>query len=378
MLRAFVIFLFSIVVFIGLSASILDAIYGGGDAFPDRTDTPSLSADALELVADLPYPPGNIAVSSEGQVFFTFHPEGRPEYNLAELVDGKPQPLRLEGEAAKNMHLETVLSIRIDQQNRLWMLDYANHGTGTAKIAAIDLYSRELVHYQELSSDIAGLGSHMNDFQVEPSGRYIFIADASIFGLDPALIVYDTQEKTARRVIEDHHSVEADYYIPAVEGERMLMFGFFAVRPGIDSIALDRQAKWLYFAPVSDEAMHRVPVASLIDEALPREALYQQIERFADKTMSDGITTDNAGNIYISDLEHSAITVLNAKGELSTLYKDKKLRWPDGFSFGPNGALYVTASALQYVMAKPDSYIAEKGPYQIYKLNTGQTASAGH
>ena len=64
MLRAFVIFLFSVVVFIGLSASVLDAIYGGGDEFPDRTTEPTLTADALELVADLPYPPGNIAVSS--------------------------------------------------------------------------------------------------------------------------------------------------------------------------------------------------------------------------------------------------------------------------------------------------------------------------
>lgn len=378
MLRAFVIFLFSIVVFIGLSASALDAIYGGGDSFPDKTTTPSLPSEALELVADLPFPPGNIAVSARGEIFFTYHPEGRPDYNLAELVDGKPIPLRIEGESAKNLDLVSVLSLRIDQQNRLWLLDYADHGTGTAKIVAIDLSTREVSHYYEFSSDIAGLGSHMNDFQVEPSGRYIFIADASIFGLDPAVIVYDTQNKTARRVIEDHDSVDADYFIPSVEGEKMLMLGFFAVRPGVDSIALDRDGKWLYFAPVTDEAMHRVPVAALIDESLPSEALRQQIERFADKTMSDGITTDNSGNIYISDLEHSAITVLNSEGELSTRYKDKKLRWPDGFSFGPNGDLYVTASALQYVMAKPDSYIAEKGPYQIFKLATGQTAAPGH
>ncbi|KZZ60612.1 hypothetical protein A3762_15495 [Oleiphilus sp. HI0125] len=378
MLRAFVIFLFSVVVFIGLSASVLDAIYGGGDEFPDRTTEPTLTADALELVVDLPYPPGNIAVSSEGQVFFTYHPEGRPAYNLAEIVDGEVKPLRLEGEKASALNLETVLSMRIDQQNRLWLLDYANHGTGTAKIAAIDIYSRELVHYYEFSSDIAGLGSHMNDFQVEPNGRYILIADASIFGLDPAVIVYDTQTQTARRVIEDHESVDADKYIPVVEGEKMLMFGVFAVRPGVDSIALDREAKWLYFAPVSDEAMYRVPVSALIDESLPRDELYARIERFAAKTMSDGLTTDNAGNIYISDIEHSAIVVMNPQGQLQTLYKAKMLRWPDGFSFGPNGDLYMTASALQFVMAKPDSYIQQNGPYQIFKLQTEQTATAGH
>ena len=32
------------------------------------------------------------------------------------------------------------------------------------------------------------------------------------------------------------------------------------------------------------------------------EQLAQKVERFAKKSMSDGITTDDAGNIYISDL----------------------------------------------------------------------------
>jgi sugar lactone lactonase YvrE len=377
MLRLFVITLFSIIVFIGLSSAVIDAIYGGGEEFPDRLDTKAIvGSDSLELVADLPYPPGNIAVSEKGRMFFTFHPEGNPEFNVAELVFGEIQQLQFKSDHP--VELESVLSLRVDKQNRLWLLDYAIHGSGTPKILAISLDTMEMVHYHEFDNDIAPLGSHLNDFQVDASGQYIFIADASIFGLDPAVIVYDTHTKVARRVIEDHESVVADDYIPVIEGQKMLMFGVFAIRPGVDSIALSRDQKWLYFSPVTDEFMHRAPVEALINPNLPREELLSKVERFAPKTMSDGITTDNAGNIYISDIEHSAIVVMNKDGKMTTLLRDPALRWPDGFSFGPEGNLFVTASALQHVMLKPASYIQEKGPYQIFKIKTHVDAAAGH
>ena len=170
----------------------------------------------------------------------------------------------------------------------------------------------------------------------------------------------------------------ADKYIPVVEGQRMLMFGVFAIRPGVDSIALSRDQKWLYFAPVTDEYLHRAPLSALIDKDLPQEEMLNLVERFAPKTMSDGITTDNSGNIYISDIEHSAIIVMGKDGRLTTLLRTPELRWPDGFSFGPDGSLYVTASALQHVMLKPASYVTEKGPYQIFRIKTANTAPAGH
>src|SRR5882724_8650453 len=61
--------------------------------FPDRSTEPMLPGSAIEVVARLNEPPGNIAVSSTGRVFITFHPEGRPEgMKMAELVDGQPVP----------------------------------------------------------------------------------------------------------------------------------------------------------------------------------------------------------------------------------------------------------------------------------------------
>lgn len=363
-------------VFFGLLALLTRIRYGGGAPFQDRTTEPEMPASALETVAELELPPGNIAVSDTGRIFFTFHPEARPDVNVAELVDGEavPYPGRLPDDLA----YQSVLSLRVDRQNRLWVLDNANHGTGTPRILAIDLATDEVVHRHDFSSEIAGFGSHLNDFQVSPDGATIYIADASIFRLDPALVVYDVETKSARRLLEGHESVTPDHFVPVVQGRKMLVFGIFAIRPGVDSIALDRDGEWLYFAPVTDEHMHRVRRADLDDETLPTDELAQRVERFARKTMSDGITTDTDGNIYLSDPDQSAIVVLEPFGTLRTLIKDPALRWPDGFSFGPDGYLYVTCSALHEVIMRSRTHIENEGPYQIYRFRPGTSAPAGH
>ena len=82
--------LWRILLVAGLIALVLRLTLGGGKTLDDRTTPPTMPISALELVADLPLPPGNIAVSQSGRVFFTFHPEGKPTIKVAELVDGKP------------------------------------------------------------------------------------------------------------------------------------------------------------------------------------------------------------------------------------------------------------------------------------------------
>lgn len=70
-------------------AIFLRVLYGGGIAFPrilPSNTLPKLPANALNIVSSLPSAPGNVAVSSDGRVFFTLHPEGSPDLKLVELV----------------------------------------------------------------------------------------------------------------------------------------------------------------------------------------------------------------------------------------------------------------------------------------------------
>ena len=349
--------------------------YGGGRTdFPDRTSPPELSSSALEKVVDLDLPPGNIAVSRSGRVFFTFHPEAGPPVQVAELVNGEPVPFP---SAEFQERFGSVLSLRIDRQNRLWTLDNANHGTGQPRLLAFDLSTGEVLYSLDFSDDVAGLGSHLNDFQVDPSGRRIYIADASIFAMTPALLVVDLEEGSVRRVLEGHRSVTAEDYILVVDGREMVVLGLFAIRPGVDSIALDKRGEWLYYAPVTSNHMYRIRRAALDDVSLSPEQLAEQVETFATKSMSDGITMDLQGNIYISDPGHSAILALGPDRELRTLLRQPELRWPDGFSFGPNGWLYVTCSSLHHVIGRPASEVRANAPYQIYRFRPGPTGVPG-
>ncbi len=355
--------------------------YGGGGDFEDRTTDPLLSTAALQVVADLELPPGNIAVSQTGRIFFTFHPEAGPEINVAELVNGEPVAYpgpEFQPQGSHPLRFQTALSLRIDRQGRLWVLDNANHGLGQPRLLAFDLATGELVHHHDFPSEIAGIGSHMNDFQVAPDGRRIYIADASIVAKTPALVVYDVERQQSRRLLEGHPSVSAEPFVPVVNGRRMVLFGVVAIRPGVDSIALDRRGEWLYFGAVTAQQLYRVRAEDLRDEGLSEVELGERVEAFGAKTMSDGITTDLADGVYLSDPEHSAVLRLGPDRELRTLIKDPRLRWPDGFSYGPDGWLYVTCSALHHVIGRSRDHVRNHAPYQIYRFQPGELGLAGH
>jgi sugar lactone lactonase YvrE len=272
------------------------------------------------------------------------------------------------------IELETPLAVRVDAKNRLWVLDHGSYGLGQARLLAFDLATGALVHRHDFPSKIALPGSMLNDFQVSPNGRRVYIADASLWALVPAIVVYDVDQQRSVRLLEGHESVLAEPFAPVVQGKRMEFFGLFTVRPGADSIALDAAGEWLYFAPVTNLHLYRVRTADLDDPDLDWRELAAKVETYAEKTMSDGIAIDAAGTVYLSDLEHSAIVALGADKKLRTLVKDERLRWSDGFSFGRDGSLYVTCSALHQVILRGADAITAHAPYQIWRFRPPEKA----
>ncbi len=365
------------------AAIAMKARYGGPVVpFPDRSTPPLLKNTPLEIVATLDTAPGNIAVSAEGRIFFTFHPEGRPTgTKLAELVNGQAMAfpsVEFQSQRKGEAGFDTPLGVRIDSQGRLWTIDHGMHGLHTPRLLAFDIKARTLVHQFDFPAEIAGRGSFFQDLSVDPAGRYIYIADAGVVAKRPAIVVYDSVERTAYRRLERHGSVmDKDYLVNAKGHPQSLLGGLFNVHVALDSIAVDRQGEWLYYGPMAHEDMFRIRTTDLRDRSISELELRRRVEQFGAKVQTDGISIDTAGNVYLTDIEHGAIAILTAERQLKTLFIDPRLRWPDGLSFGPGGFLYISDSDLPDQMMRSRSHMRENAPYFIYRIQVNSAAPAG-
>ena len=352
-----------------IATTVLWIRHGGGDPYPDLSTTPRLGASMLEEVLAYAEPIGNVAVNRDGRIFFTVHPEARPRGNkLLEYVAGAAVPYP--SAAAQSELFDTVLGLSIDGLNRLWTIDHGNHGMRTAKIIGIDLDSGKILREQSFDTSIAPTGSLLQDLQVSSDGRTIVIADASFWRKSPAIIVYDVETGQARRVLETHESVLAEQFmIRSGDKDMEFMGGIVALRGGIDGIALGPE--WLYYGALSGSGLYRVKLDDLRDTRLPPAQLARRVERFSDKPLSDGFSRDNAGNIYITDVEHSSVFIVGPGQPLATLIQSNKVRWPDALSFGPDGWLYLADSALPDLILQSREHIEAAGPYRIFRFQPG-------
>jgi sugar lactone lactonase YvrE len=342
--------------------------FGGGAPYIDLSTEPLLGPGVLEKVLDYPEPVGNIAMTGTGRLFFTVHPESAPEgHKLLEVTGGRAKPYPSADD--QNRLFDTVLGLTVDSQNRLWTIDHGQHGANLVRLLAFDLATDGLVFDMVLGGDVAPLGSFVQDLQVDIRGDKIYLADASIWRKQPGLIVVDIGTRTARRVLDGHPSVKAQDWIIQTPVKRMTFLGgLLPLKAGVDGIALSKDSAWLYFAAMSHEGLYRIPVATLRDARLDPASLAARVERISRKPLSDGLTADAAGHVYVTDVEHGAVMRVTPAGQLETVIRSPLIRWADSLSLGPEGWIYVADSAMPDQILQSRRHIEARGTYQIWRF----------
>lgn len=140
------------------------------------------------------------------------------------------------------------------------------------------------------------------------------------------------------------------------------------VRIGVNPITVDPSNKWLYFAPMSGRSLYRIRTRDLRDLSLSNTELAQRVERYGDKPISDGITIDRAGNVYITSIAEDAIGVTRADGSYQMLYQREDLSWPDGFAVGPDNYIYATINELHRSPVLNRGKNSTKGEFKIVRF----------
>jgi sugar lactone lactonase YvrE len=351
--------------------------YGGGETYRDLNTPPVLPNSAMDIAAQYHEPIGNVAASADGRLFFTVHPESRPEIDkLMEWRDGKAMPFP---DRASQASLNTPLGLTIDTQGRLWVIDHGNHGIQGAQLLSFDLRNNRLIQRHAFAEDIAPLGSFLQDLRVSPDANTVVIADVSFWRKRPALVIHDIASGRDRRLLESHPSVSPQDWIVRTPSKTMVFFGgLAALKPGVDGVAVSPDGRWVYYAAMTHDGLFRIPLADVRDQTQTAESLAAKVERVSDKPLSDGLSVDGEGNVLITDVEHQSVMRWHAdSGKLETLIRDPRIRWSDGFSHGPNGWLYLADSAIPEQMLRSKAHIASQAPYTIWRIKTDRPGVPG-
>jgi sugar lactone lactonase YvrE len=166
-----------------------------------------------------------------------------------------------------------------------------------------------------------------------------------------------------------------DYMIRNNDREMEFLGGIVALRGGVDGIALGEE--WLYYGALNGSGLFRIRLTDLKNASLPPGQLANRVERVGDKPLSDGMSIDLEGNVYITDIEHNAVFMASPGGIMATLIRSPEIRWPDALSFGPDGYLYLADSALGELILRPREHIDAQAPYRIFRFRPGAQGVAG-
>ncbi|MEW5927514.1 MAG: L-dopachrome tautomerase-related protein [Gemmatimonadota bacterium] len=320
-----------------------------------------MSRATLRSVATFEHQVTGVTVSEDGRIFVNFPrwTEDAP-VSVAELTgDGGLRPYPDEewnawrnakkNEISPEDHWVCVQSVVADGRGSLWVLDPAAPAQervvpGGPKLVQVDLASDRVVRTVAFDESVAPQGSYLNDVRFSPDGRYAYITES---GAQGALVVVELESGSSRRVLDGHPStqVEEDVVVK-VDGEPLRRTDGRSVEFSADGIALSRDGRYLYWQALTGRTLYRIETEALHDEGLSGDELGGKVERVGENGVSDGLWIGESGRMYISALEENAVKVREGD-RVTTLLSDERLRWPDTFSEGPDGTIYVTASHIQ-------------------------------
>lgn len=334
--------------------------------------------------------PSGIAVSSDNRVFLGFprHSDNHKEFALAELKDGQLIPFpNKEFVYPSNKNVSEWLvsphGIYMDKNDILWILDDGKRaGTeeileGAAKVVAIDIHTKKILHSILIHKPILRNTSHYNDLRVDlshgKSGK-VYIANSG-FGKDYSLVIIDVATGQTKEVLRNHLSTSPEpNFMAFLEGQprRLDNKKYSLPNGGADGISLSPDNQTLYWTAISGRNLYSLPTNILSDFSKTEQAVENAVKFEGQRPACDGLAEDEKGNIYFGAFEQQSLVKRTSDGNFQVISHDKaNYVWPDGLAYR-NGYLYVTLGQWNRLPGFNNGTDLRKPPYLVMKVKVDQ------
>lgn len=325
-----------------------------------------------------------VAVSNKGR-FFVNYPYWTDTYRYAVAEVGKDGSVKSyptadyntwrEGQPVTPNQWICVQSIFVDAKDRLWVIDAAspkqNGVVGNAhRLVCFNLATNQVEKVYPMQG-IVGSDSYLNDIRVDTGREVAYVTESKKGGI----IVLDIKSGKARLLLKDDKSVKADPTYKFIIDGRELRDNLGPVRFQSDGLALTPDGQYLYYKPLSDNKLYRIKTEALRNPALSPAALKAQVEDLGRVASTDGMISDQRGNLYMGDAQTytlyrlpGASTPGSATPAKQVMLTDKtKLIWPDSYAI-QGGYLYVTTSQIQHMAKHNGGRSTRKSPYEVLRF----------
>lgn len=357
----------------------------------DRQLTTDAAVGALEVVHEFyDAMPTGVTVSRTGRIFVCYPKWGdEVRFTVGELTDGDvvayPGQAINDNDGDADPHaLVSVQSVVVDPADRLWLLDtgspmFQPTSHGGPKLVCVDLDTDQVVRIILFPTDVALPTTYLNDVRFDlrrGEAGVAYITDSSDSGPN-GLIVVDLATGDSWRRLHDHPATKA--LKPAdlrmvVEGEQFVERSedgsVSPVTMGADGIAISADGARLFWCPLASRRLWSVSTDALVDRDLDDEAVAATVVDEGDKgSGGDGMETDAAGRLYVTDGEHNAIHQRHPDGTWETVVHDDRLLWPDPLSVAADGHVYVTANQLHRQAKYRGGADERRKPYVLFRTH---------
>jgi hypothetical protein len=269
-----------------------------------------------------------------------------------------------------------INAVLTDSHNNLWAVDSGMIGNKTivnaAKLVKINLQTNTVERIYSVSSLNPPEGFALNDVKI--GSNYAFLTESGL----GSLVIINLQTGQIRRVLDSHPSTKfVDPTVVRMEGRPVLDEKGQPKKLHNNHLELTPDEKTLFYKPPFGYNWFQVSTDDLTNERMTESELENKVLTSWKAMPTGGTTMDDAGNIYLMDIERQTVWQQNSvDGSWRLLIHDERITWGDASDVSADGFLYIPISQINHLPGSNNGTDQIEKPFRIYKMKINAVSSS--